>query len=620
MNPKLMSSASIDADLWLKVHDLIRDHGSPPRLIKSKAHRSERQALADTDDGIENWAGNRLADQTAKSLARSRARLDQRPAILERSEALSIKIIRCVAQGAAWAVTRWPETAPASGERAARAQKSATTPGDDGDENHIMRRTDKGHFECVVCRKIAYSAGGARRLQTSVCGGAIHGAIHESHSIKTSHGIVWCQHCGAYSMRWPRQLLSPCRRKPNSSAQRNVLRRLLQGLHPTTAEYLQQASSAAGKPVSTTDTVSTPTADTQSGPATERAVGTYHRLPRASRSHSTPPITRSAARPRREATNEAQPSMPGMADPAPIAVSSTVGEQRGRENRGHRPHVILVPGAGVRHWLDDEKGVEDAERRILAAKRSIAPLNEKPELTDAPADVAVAIQQDQRDGQSWSEPVPAQADGGDARHLSPPDIDITPLISVNLPTDHQTTVDNATASSTRLCMLTSSGARQADQPGADRCADRRPPVSAVTSAEQAVTTFDTHPERSSTNPPLPASMPMQPTQSQANDGIQRRCKSRGTMATDSSLSMGIALQAPSREQKAQPCQRNTSEDHWIRQVATVRTNTAVTCNSCGQLTRVRCRSCTLALCIGCVKGRRPCRVSGTVSELSSAPT
>lgn len=240
VSAQLRSSSSIDADLWQTVHSLIRDHGVIPRLIKTKAHRSRGQALQDEDDDIANWWGNKFADETAKALARDRTQHDPRAGERAKSEDISIATIRAVAQGAAFAVSMWPETAPATGARTAKAPATATIPDDDGDERHVVRRTTNSNFECTICHKIAYSAAGARKLQLGICGGAIHGSIHHSHSLNTSHGISWCQRCGAYSSRWPRQLVLMCKGRPGSMAQRNVLRRLLGGLPPTTASYLQE--------------------------------------------------------------------------------------------------------------------------------------------------------------------------------------------------------------------------------------------------------------------------------------------------------------------------------------------------------------------------------------------
>ncbi len=245
---RLKSSASADADLWRQLDGLIRQHGAPPRVLKTKAHRSRRQAQADETDGIQHWLGNKAADAIAKGLARSRAEASPTAKHIEHNEAIYIRIIRCVAQGAAAAVDHWPDNAPKKMQRKGRG--GAVDPRNeddlDGDERHALRRCDNGRYECIVCKCIALSARGARRLAAAICPGAIMRSVHEPHALNRSHGVVWCKLCGSYSTRWARQLMASCPRKARSQAQRNVLRRLLNGLPPTTANYLRQAASNSG--------------------------------------------------------------------------------------------------------------------------------------------------------------------------------------------------------------------------------------------------------------------------------------------------------------------------------------------------------------------------------------
>ncbi len=256
VSAKLRSSTSIDADLWRMVHSLICDHGAIPRVIKTKAHRSRTRAALDQDDGLHHWRGNQAADQAAKSLARSRALAHRGPDIRTNLEHFSIDVICRVAQGAALAVERWPDVAPRGDTRRGgdRRQLVATANGD-CDQNHIVRRMAKGGFECAVCKRLARTAAGARRMAGATCGGAISPSIHQTHSLCRSHGLTWCGTCGAYSARWPRRLLEPCNGRPRSQAQRNVLRRLLTGLQPTTAAYLDEVAAASGRPQSATDDV-----------------------------------------------------------------------------------------------------------------------------------------------------------------------------------------------------------------------------------------------------------------------------------------------------------------------------------------------------------------------------
>ncbi len=423
VSSRLRSSASLDADLWQIVHSLVRDHGTLPRLIKSKAHRSRRQALQDEEDDIVNWMGNKFADEAAKTLARDRARLDPRAELRAKSEAISITIIRAVAQGAAFAVSNWPETAPATGTRGPRTPASATIPDDDCDERHIVRRTDNGNFECTICRKLAYTVAGARKLQMGICGGSIHDAIHHSHSLSVSHGVTWCQRCGAFSTRWPRQLVLPCKGRPGTVPQRNVLRRLLGGLPPTTASYLQEVAQASGRPVTSTDNITTIAAPGVPEHNRNKSVGVYQRLPRTSSASSSTVRVSSGTTPGSCATSHPPPSAAvqlSTDDPTVFAAaravaavpsasalsSSSAKTEHGSRRRltgktrvdavGRHDHSvdispqarggtavelcrydILVPGAGVRHWLEDEQGVEAAEKKLLNIGRKPEHMGQK---------------------------------------------------------------------------------------------------------------------------------------------------------------------------------------------------------------------------------------------------
>ncbi len=86
------------------------------------------------------------------------------------------------------------------------------------------------------------------KLRRETCSGAIEGRIDDSHRLRSSNGVVWCEACGAYMTRWPRRLLSECARRPQSVAQKNVLRRLQAGLPPTTAGYLDGIAEEHGAP------------------------------------------------------------------------------------------------------------------------------------------------------------------------------------------------------------------------------------------------------------------------------------------------------------------------------------------------------------------------------------
>ncbi len=133
--------------------------------------------------------------------------------ILERSEDLFLRAISCVAKGAAMTVSKWPEAAPSKNTRNENV-KTRTGPDIDSigdhEDAHVIRTDGAGRFECAVCRRVAYTKAGARRMSQSTCGGLISDAIHQSHHICRSQGLSWCRRCVAFSPRWPRQLLYVC--------------------------------------------------------------------------------------------------------------------------------------------------------------------------------------------------------------------------------------------------------------------------------------------------------------------------------------------------------------------------------------------------------------------------
>ncbi len=257
VSQRLKSSTSSDADLWRRLDELAADHGAPPTVRKTRAHRSRSDAAADDQDGLEHWIGNRAADRAAKDLAKTRVDAAEKEKRMVKAEAEFLKIIRCVAQGAAMAIDSWPENAPRQAERASRLRGADPLRecDEDGDDRHALKRLDNGRFECAVCRAVAYSARGARRMATAICPGSVMRSVHETHELQRSHGVLWCKLCGSYSTRWARQLMGPCPRKARSQAQRNVLRRLVNGLAPTTAGYLGQAAQAAGLPAAASDVI-----------------------------------------------------------------------------------------------------------------------------------------------------------------------------------------------------------------------------------------------------------------------------------------------------------------------------------------------------------------------------
>ena len=72
----LTSSKSLHADLWRLVGQLLHDHGVGLSFTKTKAHRSQAEAVRSIDDPVDNWMGNQAADAYAKELCITTARDD----------------------------------------------------------------------------------------------------------------------------------------------------------------------------------------------------------------------------------------------------------------------------------------------------------------------------------------------------------------------------------------------------------------------------------------------------------------------------------------------------------------------------------------------------------------
>ncbi len=240
----LVSSASPHADLWREVKALQRDHGGPTPVRKTKAHRTQRAAEQDDEDNIAQYHGNRLADEAAKTLARSIARADPQRARQNHYKDVAVAILGRIAVGAAHAL-RHKET---HAKRQKKNSRMTVDEGSDDEVKHIIKRKGKNGLECSVCRRMATGDRAMTRLRREACSGAIANRIDDSHKVRTSNGIVWCESCGAYMTRWPRRLLNVCANKPQSEAQRNVLRRLQAGLPPTTAGYLAGVAETHGAP------------------------------------------------------------------------------------------------------------------------------------------------------------------------------------------------------------------------------------------------------------------------------------------------------------------------------------------------------------------------------------
>ncbi len=241
-------SRDANADIWREVRRLRNDRDEPFTIVKVKAHRTrsraEHEAQEETD--LLDWRGNQAADEYAKALARDAVQADGRDKEMDYESSITQQIIIRVAKGAGAAFERWPQTHKGSGLIGADLVE-------DGhqippEERHLLRRAHDGGVECIVCRRTARGDAGKRLLEKEACAGEIGHRIHSTHVIRETNGVTWCVRCGCFTSRWPRALLAECRGRPNSVAQKNVLRRLQNGLPPTTAEYLHVVAQHEGCP------------------------------------------------------------------------------------------------------------------------------------------------------------------------------------------------------------------------------------------------------------------------------------------------------------------------------------------------------------------------------------
>ncbi len=315
----LTSSGSFNADLWKEARGYLRDREVAPTVIKTKAHRARAAALLDAEDHVGHWYGNQCADAHAKSLAKSMIEAPKLDGVWHGAREVAIQTLRRAAFGVAWALRCWPELEKKKPTGPHQIQNEA-----DQDTGHMFHRRQDGGIECTLCRRVARGAKGARRLRREVCGGSILHHIDESHAIRFSAGVTWCDKCGGFTTRWPRSLLLPCKGKPWSADRRNVLRRLRQGLTPSAATHFQRALTAGGAPANAPDHSGTLTWSTGKPGETNNTPGVVDatRMQLAamtsrgvavppSRTYSRLPAYRqAAARPRDDGPSESTPEAP----------------------------------------------------------------------------------------------------------------------------------------------------------------------------------------------------------------------------------------------------------------------------------------------------------------------
>ncbi len=228
------SARNANADLWRETRRLQLDRGALQPTVKVAAHRSRASAEAEGEAAVRRWAGNNSADQSAKQLAKRLATplADARPETPSQ-EVVSATLTR-IAIAAAWNL-RYRSATMAKCPR-----KPARRPAENEEEHHDIRPRTEGGWDCRRCRGWAWGKAGLKNLKARPCRDVADQQVHASHVISVRAGVIWCNRCGCYTTRWPRALKAECKGYPVGEAQQNVLRRLLQGLPPTTAGYFDR--------------------------------------------------------------------------------------------------------------------------------------------------------------------------------------------------------------------------------------------------------------------------------------------------------------------------------------------------------------------------------------------
>jgi hypothetical protein len=103
-----------------------------------------------------------------------------------------------------------------------------------GDGGHDLAIVPGKGWQCKVCLAYARCKNSLQVLQTRPCRGALAQRVHASHQIAETEGVIWCCRCGAYARRVLRSLRWQCVEAPPTQGFRAALKRLKDGLPPTT--------------------------------------------------------------------------------------------------------------------------------------------------------------------------------------------------------------------------------------------------------------------------------------------------------------------------------------------------------------------------------------------------
>ncbi len=241
--PYFRSSRCKDADLWRRARRLMDELPVRPGMtyIKVKAHRSRTEAECNGPEDVRAWSGNAVVDCIARSTAKLHAaRLDSVPPHRippdEAHEALAQ-----LAAATAWSLRHWPEIGARRGTRPRRARRGC----DAGPHNLVPRQG--GGWQCSKCRLYTRTPSSLKTLRIRPCLSLVTQQCHHSHDLRWQQGVLWCGNCARYAVRMPRALKDECPGRPMSEAARNVKRRLMEGLPPTTARYLREEAVAEAR-------------------------------------------------------------------------------------------------------------------------------------------------------------------------------------------------------------------------------------------------------------------------------------------------------------------------------------------------------------------------------------
>ena len=221
----LCASSSVDADLWVKLRNLVRLRKHDCLSLSwIKAHRSraaaERLGLA----ALRDWAGNDAADRKAKEAAAWRA-VPSRFEALMAARRLALRALLRLAHAASVGLDRGAGIPRR--KRPLRARLVDTRPG-----GHRPVALGEGGWRCQLCRVRARTKASLRTFRAIPCRGLFNARAHPSHRLQLSHGLVWCGVCGAYAVEKMVGLSKQCPLRPPSAAAGQRLTRLRGGIVP----------------------------------------------------------------------------------------------------------------------------------------------------------------------------------------------------------------------------------------------------------------------------------------------------------------------------------------------------------------------------------------------------